>query len=390
MSLVAVVAMVFSLLTITAGAAASSVSEAKNSVVVVISETGGYGTGFAIGEEGKPVEYIVTNNHVVDGDKGCTTATIAFDLASNDYVNANVYFYDANKDIAILKLPKPTDKRQPLVICPMKDVNPDDTFAALGYPGNQVTEWPKYNTDDITVTKGGIKKADRLLGMDVYMLDLDITHGNSGGPLVNSAGEVCGINTFGVNGENYAIAIDELLAVIDTDKIAITLHGEVNWIIIIGAAVLAAILILVLVLLLTRKKGPKKEDLVYADVVDDQNVVVPVQAQPPVQTSAGPAARLIAVSGTLNGKRFTVSGVTKIGRDAARCPIAFPVNTQGVSGVHCEIAFDGAVCYVKDLGSSYGTFTLDGKKLAPNAAQMLRSGDKFYLASPENTFEVRF
>ena len=391
MSLLAVVTILFSLLTVTASAATNNFSDAKNSVVVVISEDGTkYGTGFAIGKPGEPVEYIVTNNHVVNGETN-KIAVVAFDLASNEAVQASIFFSDAKKDLAVLKLPKPTELRQAMVLCPMEDVNPDDTFAALGYPGNQVTDWPRYNTDDITITKGGIKKADRLFDMDVYMLDLTITHGNSGGPLVNSEGEVVGINTFAVSGENYAIAIDELLRVID-DRIPVTLHGEINWIIIVGAAVLVAIIALVLVLVLVNKKK-KDDDVVEVSVVDEgpvYGVPMPDPTPAPAPAPAGPSARLIAHGGTLNGKRFNVSGSIKIGRDSARCQLAFPVSTQGVSGVHCEVAFDGKVCYVKDLGSSYGTFTIDGQKLAANAPKILKSGDKFYLASPENTFEVSF
>lgn len=389
MSLFAVVVLMFSFMTVTVSA--GTASDAKNSVVAVINQNGmSYGTGFAIGEVGKPVEYIVTNNHVVQGDAGNTTATIAFDLASNDYVLANVYFYDETKDIAVLKLPQPTDKRAAMVLCPMENVDPDDAFAALGYPGNQATDWPKYNTDDITVTKGGIKKADRINGLDVYMLDLTITHGNSGGPLVNSQGEVVGINTFGINDDNYAIAIDELLKVIETDRIPVTLHGGINWFLIIGALILLVIIALVIVLIVRRKN--KNDDDSYAGtnytmpLDNGANRTVPKQA--PVAGKA--SARVIAIGGTLNGKRYSVAGTVKIGRDSSKCAIAFPVNTQGVSGIHCEVAFDGAICYVKDLNSSYGTFTVDGKQLTPNVPQILQSGEKFYLASPENTFEVRF
>lgn len=389
MSLFAAIVLMFSFMIVVVSA--ETASDAKNSVVAVVNQDGtSYGTGFAIGEVGKPIEFIVTNNHVVQGDAGNTTATIAFDLASNDYVLANVYFYDATKDIAVLKLPQPTDKRKAMVLCPMEDVEPDDAFAALGYPGNQATDWPKYNTDDITVTKGGIKKTDRINGLDVYMLDLTITHGNSGGPLVNSKGEVVGINTFGLNDDNYAIAIDELLKVIDTDRIPVTVHGGINWFLIAGIIVLLAIIALV-VLLIVRKKNNNGDDNYagtnYTMPLDNgANRTMPKQA--PAAGKVG--ARVIAIGGTLNGKRYSVNGTAKVGRDSSKCAIAFPVNTQGVSGIHCEVAFDGAVCYVKDLNSSYGTFTIDGKKLTPNVPQILKSGDKFYLASPENTFEVRF
>lgn len=386
-SLFAIVVMMMTFAT--ASVSAKNASDAKNSVVAVINQNGAsYGTGFAIGEVGKPIEYIVTNNHVVQGDAGNTTATVAFDLASNEMMLANIYFYDAEKDVAVLKLPQATDKRQAMVLCPMENVDPDDAFAALGYPGNQATDWPKYNTDDITVTKGGIKKADRINGLDVYMLDLTITHGNSGGPLVNSQGEVIGINTFGLNDDNYAIAIDELLKVIDTDRIPVTLHGGINWFLIAGG-VLVLVIIALVILLVLRKKNKN-------DNYNGTNYTMPVgnadnHNMPNRNVAAGNAgARVIAIGGTLNGKRYSVTGSVKVGRDGSKCAIAFPVNTQGVSGVHCEIAFDGAVCYVKDLNSSYGTFTIDGKKLVPNVPQILQSGEKFYLASPENTFEVRF
>ena len=390
-SLFAVLVLLVSFMTITASA--GTATDAKESVVAVINEDEtGWGSGFAIGKPGEPVEFIVTNNHVVDGDLGCTTATVAFDLASNDFVTANVYFFDAETDIAILKLPQPTDKRKAMVLCPMKHVDLDDSFAALGYPGGQYTDWLKFNKDDITITKGGIKKSDRVNGQDVYMLDLDITHGNSGGPLVNSAGEVVGINTFGINENTYAIAIDELLKVIDTDRIPVTLHGNANWLlwVIIGIGALLVIVIVLIIVLVARKKSKKAENVYIPPV---ESVVDPTVYKQEPATPAAPAkasAKLTAIGGTLNGKRFSVSGAVKIGRDSSKCVIAYPVSTQGVSGVHCEVAFDGTVCYVKDLNSSYGTFTMDGKKLAPNTPQVLQNGDKFYLASPENTFEVRF
>jgi hypothetical protein len=389
LSLLAVISIIFSFMTATVSAV--TISDAKNSVVAVIRQDGkSYGTGFAIGEVGKPIEYIVTNNHVVSGDAGNTTATVAFDLASNEMMLANVYFYDAEKDVAILKLPQATDKRQAMVLCPMANVDIDDSFAALGYPGNQATDWPKYNVDDITITKGGIKKADRINGLDVYMLDLSITHGNSGGPLVNSQGEVVGINTFGLNDDNYAIAIDELLNVIDTDRIPVTLHSNFNWLLIVGGVVLLAIIALVIILIIRKKTN--KDDDNYAEtnytmpIENGANKTAPKKA--PLSNKA--SARVIAIGGTLNGKRYSIVGTVRIGRDSSKCAIAFPVNTQGVSGVHCEVAFDGSVCYVKDLNSSYGTFTIDGKKIEPNVPQILKPGDKFYLASPANTFEVRF
>lgn len=381
-SLLAVVAVLLSSMMIPA--LAVTPSDAKKSVVVVISQDGySYGSGFAIGEVGKPIEYIVTNNHVVHPTNfsGNTTATVAFSLASGNYMVSNIYYYNAEKDIAILKLPEMTTEREAMALRPMEYVDPDDEYAALGYPSNQATDWPKYNMDDITITKGGIKKSDRVNGLDVYMLDLTLTHGSSGGPLVSSTGEVVGINTFRVGTENYALAIDELLAVIDTDRIAVTVYPVGPPIsLIVAVAVLILIVVLVVVLLLLRKR--KKPAPAPAPG--------PAPGPGPAPVPAAKSAHVIAVGGPLNGRKFALNGTVKVGRDSNQCGIAFPVNTKGVGRLHCEVTFDGSSCFVRDLSSQYGTFTMDGQQLAPNTPHILQSGEKFYLASPINCFEVRF
>ena len=87
----------------------------------------GMGTGFAIGNPGEPVEYIVTNGHVVQMayeypriDPSISgKVQVYYSAAENDYVQAQVVYYSSpsEKDIAILKLPSPTDKRESLSNC---------------------------------------------------------------------------------------------------------------------------------------------------------------------------------------------------------------------------------------------------------------------------------
>ena len=76
-----------------------------------------WGTGFAIGNPGEPVEYIVTNGHVVQKayeypriDPSISGKVyVYYSAAENDYVQAQVVYYSSpsEKDIAILKLPSP-------------------------------------------------------------------------------------------------------------------------------------------------------------------------------------------------------------------------------------------------------------------------------------------
>ena len=266
--------MIITILVITSAlsAFAASPSQAKDSVVMIAGVfqdgvTRTLGTGFAIGEPGKPIQYIATNCHVATAEikdaKGNIVALngiqVYFSAAANNFMNAEVYWKNVEKDLAVLKLPEPTKDRKAMVFCPMKDINLDDSFSALGYPwtaeiGN---DFMKYDKSDISITKGGVSKQTRINGKDCYLLDLEITNGNSGGPLVNTKGEVVGVNSFGYNDPetkkslaNYAIAIDELMRNIDRNVIPYTVTGEITqemWIYIVCGAI-GAILILFFVI----------------------------------------------------------------------------------------------------------------------------------------------
>ncbi len=403
---------VMSFVTMTVSAEVTDITSAKNGVVCVVNNSQtSQGSGFAIGKPGEPVQFIVTNNHVVEEWKGYTpdTAYVYFSAAANNFMVANVYYYNEEKDIAVLKLPEPTTMREALTLCPADAIDLSDDFAALGYPniGSENTDYAKFDVSDIVVTRGGIKKADRINSEEVYLLDMTIENGNSGGPVVNSKGQVVGISSFGINmadvtiAPSYAIAIDELIGSIDTNTIPITVATSSNispLLIAILAAALVLIAILIVVLVMVRKNkggkggegGTQPTGATYPLVTGTTAGTAGGTAPPKTAPSPSPKqARLVAMNGYLNGKTFAVNGTSRIGRDSSKCNIAFPVNSKGISARHCEISFDGKVCTITDLGSSYGTF-VNGSKLAANSPQVLKSGDKFYLAAPENMFEIRY
>lgn len=395
------------------------------------------GSGFAIGEEGQPVSYIVTNAHVVVDryaeylSTNSTTAKtevnsrradevrVYFSYGSNDFMRAQIYYINEKKDICILKLPEPTDKRKPLVICRSENIDMDDEYAALGFPFDSDLFMDNtglaYNIDDITMTRGAIsRKSTDQNGVQVYLIDVDIRSGNSGGPLVNSKGEVVGINTYSVYDSKYAVVIDELLAAVNRDVVPYTLSTEVSdtaeteseislpsetaettqtvaepaenkssggmniVVTIIAAAFAVLCIVLIVVLVMKNKKGSSAPSPAPAAV----------SAAPEVGVSH--TASITGIKGVMAGRSFPVSGSAVIGRNPEKCTICFPVNTQGISGLHCEIRQNGSVYEIIDRGSSCGTFLGSGQKLAENVPTALPSGMYFYLGSTEQLFQINY
>ncbi|MCM1309236.1 MAG: FHA domain-containing protein [Butyrivibrio sp.] len=105
----------------------------------------------------------------------------------------------------------------------------------------------------------------------------------------------------------------------------------------------------------------------------------------------GSASAVInGLSGTMKGKSYQIRDLVTMGRNREVCQICYPVNTHGISGVHCQIQRQGNSYVIIDKGSSYGTFVGDGEKLAPNVPRPIASGEFFYLADREQLFQIRY
>lgn len=114
---------------------------------------------------------------------------------------------------------------------------------------------------------------------------------------------------------------------------------------------------------------------------------VPVQ---PVRPMVAP--KLIAVSGQLAGMSFPVdSRGVMIGRDPSCCGIIFHKDTLGISRHHCTVSYNDqtGMFILNDCGSTYGTFVANGMKVANGQPVALNNGERFYLGSPANSFELR-
>ena len=158
----------------------------------------GEGSGVIISADG----YIVTNNHVVDG---ATEVTVA--MSDKREMKARVVGTDSKADVALIKV---NASNLPYAhLGNSSSVEVGDIALAMGNPFGLGQ----------TVTMGIISATGRSgLGIEDYedfiQTDASINPGNSGGALVNTKGEVIGINTAilsrsgGNQGVGFAIPID--------------------------------------------------------------------------------------------------------------------------------------------------------------------------------------
>ena len=118
---------------------------------------------------------------------------------------------------------------------------------------------------------------------------------------------------------------------------------------------------------------------------------VPPQNNIPPQNNGMRLPSAICVSGPFAGKAFSVmnQGIT-FGRDANLCEVVYSENAKGISRIHCKLLFNpqSQMFILYDMGSSYGTFLDNGKRVLQDQPVALRPGEGFYLASNMNSFRV--
>jgi len=148
------------------------------------------GSGFVIHPDG----LIVTNSHVVrmGGDKIADSVKVKFlgDSAKNEGVDVEVVGVDPIVDTAVLRLKeKPKTKLAVIPFGDSSNLKVGEWVVAIGNPHGL----------SHTVTKGIVSALGRdvipEISADFIQTDASINQGNSGGPLINMAGEVIGVNT---------------------------------------------------------------------------------------------------------------------------------------------------------------------------------------------------
>src|SRR5882724_8158749 len=175
--------------------------------------TPGSGSGFIISTDG----FVVTNNHVIENAK-----EIKVSLADGRTVNAELKGTDPSTDIAVLKIYETSLKA--LSFANSDALQPGQIAIAIGNPlGLQHTV-----TAGVVSALGRTLRANngRLID-DIIQTDASLNPGNSGGPLVNSMGQVIGVNTATIlSAQGLCFAVSSNLAAFVAGKLII--EGKVK------------------------------------------------------------------------------------------------------------------------------------------------------------------
>lgn len=165
-------------------------------------DTSAAGTGIIVTGDG----YILTNKHVVEG---ASKATVILDDGTS-FENVEIVATDPLNDVAFLKI-KDVSELSAAVLGDSKTINVGQQVIAIG---NALGEYQNTVTSGIVSGTGRSVTASDASGYNVETLtdmiqtDAAINSGNSGGPLVNAAGEVIGVNTAtSTSAENMGFAI---------------------------------------------------------------------------------------------------------------------------------------------------------------------------------------
>ncbi len=122
----------------------------------------------------------------------------------------------------------------------------------------------------------------------------------------------------------------------------------------------------------------------------DYGVAVPQAAAPIRQPQRvnGSTLGITCLAGPLKGRTYSIdmSGLM-IGRESD-CAIRFGAESAGISRHHCSLRWANGNLYLTDLGSTYGTYMSDGRRLAAESPVVISAGSRFYLADSKNLFQI--
>lgn len=186
-------------------------------------EVKGLGSGFLISADG----YILTNDHVAGNAKKITVT-----LTDGRHFDAKVIGTDKVSDVCLIKIEE--NKLPFLKLGNSSDIIIGEWSIALGNPFGlfDVNDKPTVTVGVISATNMNLEPVEDRFYLNMIQTDAAINGGNSGGPLVNSLGDVIGMNTIiystgsgrGSIGLGFAIPINKVKRIVDELKV----KGEID------------------------------------------------------------------------------------------------------------------------------------------------------------------
>lgn len=143
----------------------------------------GVGSGVVISEEG----VILTNLHVVQGAK-----RIQVTFADGTESEALVIGVQPENDLAVIKAKRLPDDLQPATLGSSQNLQPGDEVVAVGFPFGI---GPSVSAGVVSGLNRSFGSEGKTMMRGLIQADAAANPGNSGGPLINMAGEVVGIVT---------------------------------------------------------------------------------------------------------------------------------------------------------------------------------------------------
>jgi hypothetical protein len=359
-------------------------------------KSGGTGSGFPI-----DARHIVTNFHVCcNAPQGADTDIIVAAGAKDIYKVVKAHAF-ANKDLGVLELEKPLNI-PPVNLVAHQFLKEGEDIWAVGFPGASMRVGDEAAAFVPSISKGIVSKflssPPRVKdGQPVGHIQMTtaVNSGNSGGPLFDGCGRVVGIvvakaltslgggKTF-AEGVNLAIMVDELLPELDKLKLPYTpAEGACEA----GPAASGSGLSFVQIATLLTAAAA-------LFIAMNKRTRTAITQATHRLTQAPPVAPkrmvLVGVAGTYAGQKIPLSSrPVVLGRDPSIANLVFPTAAEHVSKRHCQVTCDGSGRVVlEDSWSSNGTFMAAGERLSAGKPRELRAGDRFYLGSQTNLFEV--
>lgn len=193
--------------------------KAVKSVVYIVCQANGregYATGAGSILDAKGV--ILTNLHVISGADRCFAflkpAGFGANIEKETPYNLTPFASDRTKDLALIAMTSPPAGLVPILLGEMQDIDVGQEVHAIGHPQGKLWTYTKGVVSQVRLQEKGIPP----MVADVVQTQTPISPGNSGGPLLSSAGKLVAVNTWvrtDAQNLNFSVAVSEVWGFID-------------------------------------------------------------------------------------------------------------------------------------------------------------------------------